>query len=117
MQRVAAGISRRGRKPNRFATQDEGEILMLRMLALVAGVLLLPNAAAAAEWPAKPVRVIVPFAAGGAADTTGRVYSDALGAAFGKQFFVENRPGSGGLIAAEAVAQMEPDGYTLLVSG
>jgi tripartite-type tricarboxylate transporter receptor subunit TctC len=90
---------------------------MLRMLALVAGVLLLLDAAGAAEWPAKPVRVFVPFAAGGAADTAGRLYSDVLGAAFGKQFIVENRTGGGGVIAAEAVARMEPDGYSLLVSG
>ena len=90
---------------------------MLRMLALIAGLLLLPAAAVAAEWPAKPVRVFVPFAAGGAADTAGRLYSDALGTAFGKQFIVENRTGGGGLIAAEAVARMEPDGYALLVSG
>src|SRR5437667_7231073 len=90
---------------------------MRRMLALVAGVLLLPAAAGAAEWPTKPVRVFVPFAAGGAADTAGRLYSDALGTAFGKQFIVENRTGGGGLIAAEAVARMEPDGYALLVSG
>jgi tripartite-type tricarboxylate transporter receptor subunit TctC len=90
---------------------------MLRMLALVAGLLFWADAAVAAEWPAKPVRVIVPFAAGGAADTAGRLYSDALSAAFGKQFIVENRTGGGGLIAAEAVARMEPDGYGLLVSG
>ena len=90
---------------------------MLRMLALVAGLLLLPAAAGAAEWPAKPVRVIVPFAAGGAADTAGRLYSDALSAAFGKQFIVENRTGGGGLIGAESVARADPDGYTLLVSG
>jgi tripartite-type tricarboxylate transporter receptor subunit TctC len=87
------------------------------MLALVAGLLLLPAAAGAAEWPAKPVRVIVPFAAGGAADTAGRLYSDALSAAFGKQFIVENRTGGGGLIGAESVARADPDGYTLLVSG
>jgi tripartite-type tricarboxylate transporter receptor subunit TctC len=90
---------------------------MLRMLALIAGLLLLADATVAAEWPAKPVRVLVPFAAGGAADTAGRLYSDALGAAFGKQFIVENRTGGGGLIAAEAVARTEPDGYTLMVSG
>src|SRR5947209_20150751 len=90
---------------------------MLRMLALVAGLLLLPDAAGAAEWPTKPVRVFVPFAAGGAADTAGRLYSDALGAAFGKQFIVENRTGSGGPIAAEDVERMAPDGTALLVSG
>jgi tripartite-type tricarboxylate transporter receptor subunit TctC len=76
-----------------------------------------PSAAEAVDWPAKPVRVIVPFAAGGAADTQGRLYADALSAAFGKQFIIENRTGGGGLIAAEMVARAAPDGYTLIVSG
>jgi tripartite-type tricarboxylate transporter receptor subunit TctC len=73
--------------------------------------------AGAADWPTKPVRIIVPFAAGGAADAQGRLYADALSAAFGRQFMVENRAGGGGLIAAEAVARAAPDGYTLMVSG
>jgi tripartite-type tricarboxylate transporter receptor subunit TctC len=90
------------------------------VLALCIGVcaLALPSAAAgAADWPSRPVRVIVPFAAGGAADAQGRLYADALSAAFGKQFIVENRTGGGGLIAAEAIARAAPDGYTLMVSG
>jgi tripartite-type tricarboxylate transporter receptor subunit TctC len=73
--------------------------------------------AGAADWPTKPVRIIVPFAAGGAADAQGRLYADALSVAFGRQFVVENRTGGGGLIAAEAVARAAPDGYTLMVSG
>jgi tripartite-type tricarboxylate transporter receptor subunit TctC len=76
-----------------------------------------PAAADAADWPVRPVHIIVPFAAGGAADTQGRLYADALSAAFGKQFIVENRTGGGGVIAAEAVARAAPDGYTLMVSG
>jgi tripartite-type tricarboxylate transporter receptor subunit TctC len=92
---------------------------MKRLLALgFVWALALPLAAArAADWPVKPVRIIVPFAAGGAADQLGRLYGDALSAAFGKQFIIENRTGGGGLIAAEAVARAAPDGYTLLVSG
>jgi len=87
-------------------------------LCLGIGVVALPSAGAgAADWPARPVRVIVPFAAGGAADAQGRLYADALSAAFGKQFIVENRTGGGGLIAAEMVARAAPDGYTLIVSG
>jgi tripartite-type tricarboxylate transporter receptor subunit TctC len=74
-------------------------------------------AAQAADWPTKPVRVVVPFAAGGAADTIGRVYADALSTAFGKQFYIDNRVGAGGLIGTAAVARAEPDGHTLLVSG
>src|SRR5258707_11122335 len=60
------------------------------------------SAALAAEWPSKPVRLMVPFAAGGAADTIGRLYAEALGAAFGKPFYVENRVGGGGLLCTEA---------------
>jgi tripartite-type tricarboxylate transporter receptor subunit TctC len=73
--------------------------------------------ASAAEWPAKPVRIVVPFAAGGSADTFGRLYAEALAAAFGKPFYVENRLGGGGLIGTESVARAEPDGLTLMVSG
>jgi len=90
---------------------------MTRMLAALAGVVLAVASAAAADWPSKPVRIVVPFAAGGAADTLGRLYADALSAAFGRQFYVENRIGGGGLIGAEAVARAEPDGLTLMVSG
>src|SRR5262245_60777793 len=61
----------------------------------------------AADWPTKPVRIIVPFAPGGAADASVRRYVDALGNAFGKPFIIENRPGGGGIPAAEAVARAE----------
>ena len=90
---------------------------MTRVLAALAGIALAVAGAPAAEWPSKPVRIVVPFAAGGAADTLGRLYADALSAAFGRQFYVENRIGGGGLIGAEAVARAEPDGLTLMVSG
>ncbi len=56
----------------------------------------------AADWPAKPVRVVSPFAAGGAADVIARLFSDALGKAFNQQFVVENRTGAGGLIGAQS---------------
>jgi tripartite-type tricarboxylate transporter receptor subunit TctC len=65
------------------------------------------------EWPAKPVKLLVPFGAGGAADVTARLYAEHLGQAFGQQFVVENRTGGGGLIGATALARSEPDGYTL----
>jgi len=85
---------------------------------LAAAVLALSALAAGAEdWPERPVRIVVPFSAGGAADTFGRFYADALSAAFGKQFYVENRVGAGGLIATADVARAKPDGYTLMVSG
>jgi tripartite-type tricarboxylate transporter receptor subunit TctC len=91
------------------------------MKGLAAAILIASLAVAvptgAADWPTKPVRVIVPFAAGGLADIAGRAYADALSAAFGKPFVVENRPAAAGLPAAEAIARGEPDGYTLMVSG
>ena len=90
---------------------------MTRILAVIAVVAVWSAGAFAAEWPGKPVRVVVPFAAGGAADTIGRFHADALTAAFGKQFYVENRVGGGGLVGTEAVARAQPDGLTLMVSG
>ena len=90
---------------------------MIRFPAVIVLVAASSVGAFAAEWPAKPVRLVVPFAAGGAADTMGRLHAEALTAAFGKQFYVENRVGGGGLVGTEAVARAEPDGLTLMVSG
>jgi tripartite-type tricarboxylate transporter receptor subunit TctC len=116
-QEAWPGGSRRCGKGSRFAGEMTGEAPMRRLLALVAALLLWPAAASVAEWPERPVRVIVPFPAGGAADTAGRLYSDVLGKVFGRPFIVENRTGGNGVIGAEAVARADPDGYTLLVSG
>jgi tripartite-type tricarboxylate transporter receptor subunit TctC len=74
-------------------------------------------ASAAADWPSKPVHVIVAYAAGGANDLLGRVFAEQLGQALGQAFVVENRTGGGGLIGTEAAARAQPDGYTLIVSG
>src|SRR5690349_18994145 len=90
--------------------------LMLACIG-IAALALAATGAAAAEWPSKPVRIVVPFAAGGAADNQGRLYADALSAIYGKPFFVENRVGGGGLVGTESVARAEPDGLTLMVSG
>jgi tripartite-type tricarboxylate transporter receptor subunit TctC len=73
--------------------------------------------AEAAEWPIKPVKIVVAYAAGGANDLLARVFAEQLSAAFGQQFVVENRTGGSGLIADEAVRRSEPDGYTLMASG
>src|ERR1700704_3365967 len=75
------------------------------------------SGAPAADWPTKPVRIIVPFAAGGAADVVSRLVADSLGTAFGQQFVIENRPGGGGMVAAQYVARSEADGYTLMQVG
>ncbi|HEY3656782.1 MAG TPA: tripartite tricarboxylate transporter substrate binding protein [Steroidobacteraceae bacterium] len=67
----------------------------------------------AQTWPAKPVKIISPFAPGGSSDTLGRIIAEQLSRKFNRQFFVENRGGSGGLIGSAALAAAEPDGYTL----
>lgn len=75
------------------------------------------TAAAAGEWPDRPVRVVVPFAAGGAADVIARLFSESLGAVFSQQFVVENRAGAGGIVGAQSVVRADPDGYTLIAAG
>ncbi len=88
-------------------------------MSVVAAVLAVANlgVAAADEWPTKPVRIVVPFAAGGSADTLGRLVAEPLAETFHQQFFVENRGGAGGLIGSGVVSKSDPDGYTFVVSG
>ena len=69
--------------------------------------------AGAAEWPERPVRVVVPFAPGGATDVVARLVSPRLADEFGQQFVVDNRAGAGGTIGTEIVARANPDGYTI----
>jgi tripartite-type tricarboxylate transporter receptor subunit TctC len=83
-------------------------------LGVLAATVLLPRRAAAA-YPDRPIRLIVPFAAGGNADIVGRLVGEHIGKALGQSVVVENRGGAGGGVGAEFVAQATPDGYTLLV--
>ncbi len=71
--------------------------------------------AARAEFPDKPIRLIVPFAPGGVTDTSGRLVADALGKRLGQSIVVENKPGASGNIGTQQVALAPPDGYTLLL--
>jgi tripartite-type tricarboxylate transporter receptor subunit TctC len=91
----------------------------VKFLAPICALLLVSAAsiARAEDWPARPVRIIAPFAPGGTADTVGRAVAEQLSDVFHQQFFVENRPGAGGVTASLAVARMEPDGYNFVVSG
>jgi tripartite-type tricarboxylate transporter receptor subunit TctC len=74
-------------------------------------------AAQAQAWPNKTVRVIVPFAPGGTADTLGRLVSQKLSESLKQTFVVENRAGAGGLVGSDLVSKAAPDGYTLVISG
>jgi tripartite-type tricarboxylate transporter receptor subunit TctC len=90
---------------------------MKRFTPLAALALALSGTAALAQnYPTKPVRIIVPFPAGGAVDVMGRTFGQKFSETFGQQFIVDNRPGAGGNIGADAVAKAAPDGYTFLLT-
>ena len=72
--------------------------------------------ASAQEWPAKPIKWIVPFPPGGAMDVIARALADSSSKTLGQTIFVENKPGAGGNIGAELVARAEPDGYTMMIT-
>src|SRR5579864_4484243 len=88
-----------------------------RFLHLAAGAAALPalsRSARAQNYPVRPVRIIVGVAAGGANSTVARLVAQRLSEQLGQQFIVENRPGAGGNVGAQAAANAAPDGYTLL---
>ena len=90
-----------------------------RFLHLAASAIAFPAVspiASAQTYPTRPVRIIVGFPPGGAADSLARLIGQRLSERFGQQFVIENRPGAGGSIGTEAVVRAPPDGYTLLMT-
>ena len=88
----------------------------MRPFRAALAVLLLSFAAAAhAQWPAKPVRFVVPFPAGGSTDVVGRLIAEHLRQGLGQSFVIDNRAGAGGTTGSDAVAKAAPDGYTMLI--
>src|SRR3981081_2309396 len=85
--------------------------------AAVAAPSLFISRAPGADWPVKPVRVVVPFTPGGSTDITARLVSNRLQEVWGQSVVVENKPGAGGNIASDMVAHSDPDGYTIFISG
>jgi tripartite-type tricarboxylate transporter receptor subunit TctC len=85
------------------------------LLAAGAVGALLPAMGAAQAFPSKPIRIVVPFGAGGIADLTARAVAHKLGEGLHQSVVIDNKPGAGGVVAGEAVAKAEPDGHTLLL--
>jgi tripartite-type tricarboxylate transporter receptor subunit TctC len=88
---------------------------LFALLALPAALILAlaPLSQAQAKWPEKPIKIILPFGAGGVADVTSRIMADKLSAKLGERVVIENMPGPGGINAARAVVNAVPDGYTM----
>lgn len=89
-------------------------ILRTLLLAITASSTVAPALGQSESYPTKPIRVLVPAAAGSAADFVARVLSDKFSRNVGQPWIVENRPGAGGIIGSDVVAKAQPDGYTLL---
>jgi tripartite-type tricarboxylate transporter receptor subunit TctC len=98
-----------------FIRRAAGHLLVSVLLALI--VPATPTPARADSYPSKPVRIIVPYGAGGIADVTMRLVADDLSKRFGQQFFIENRPGAGGIVGMQSARDAAPDGYTLVMLG
>src|SRR5499426_1563090 len=97
------------------ATMTARQCIRLALVALVS--LAIAGVASAQDWPARNVTVVVPLAAGSASDIMARVVMDQVGRQLGKTFVIENRPGAGGTVGANMVANAAPDGHTILVYG
>jgi tripartite-type tricarboxylate transporter receptor subunit TctC len=111
----APQISRgRGHETGRNLVQFRKSIIVLWVFAWSLGGSATPGWSQ--SWPARTVTIVTPFAAGSVTDVTARIIGGALQEALGRTFIVENKPGAGGMIAAQAVAHADPDGYTLLLT-
>src|SRR5258708_39763144 len=106
----ATRYKRQGRKAIMIRRSRQSILLFGIWIVLVGAA----PACAQAEFPTRPIKLIVPFPAGGGIDVTARIAAQALGDVLGQQVVVQNQGGAGGAIATDSVVKSEPDGYTLL---
>src|SRR5262249_13931547 len=106
--------------PRKQQISPRGDAMRTRLrnisAALLGALVLLPCAARAAEWPTRPVRIIVPFGASGVTDIVTRIVFDKVGQELGQQIIVDNRPGAGGTIAVDVAVHAAADGYTFIMA-
>jgi tripartite-type tricarboxylate transporter receptor subunit TctC len=107
----------RGTAGGRLRGRDMTGRTSIGLALFVTAALVVSHASQAQDWPNKPVKVVVPFAAAGTTDRMGRLIAEELSKTFKQQFYVENRAGGGGVIGAVQVARADPDGYTLMIGG
>ena len=91
--------------------------MILRLALLALSLIVISTGSNADDFPNRPLRLIVPFAAGGGNDTVARLVGQSLATRLGQPVVVDNRPGAGGVVGAEAAAKAAPDGYTLFLGG
>jgi tripartite-type tricarboxylate transporter receptor subunit TctC len=85
------------------------------LLVIAAATVLAPATASCENWPSRPIRILVPFPAGGSTDVAARIIGEHLSRSLGQQVFIENKSGANGNLGIEAAAKSAPDGYTILV--
>jgi tripartite-type tricarboxylate transporter receptor subunit TctC len=88
---------------------------MKRILTVLVATLVAAGASAQGSWPAKPIRMVVPFTAGSVTDIIGRTVAESMSKSLGQPVLIDNKPGAGGTIGAAQVAKSDPDGYTILI--
>jgi tripartite-type tricarboxylate transporter receptor subunit TctC len=100
----------------KFLSVTSSRAILAGLCALIAALLCTPLAAAADDYPVRPITLIVPYPPGGGVDTMGRIVGQKLSVALGQQVVIENRPGAGGMIGTRAAVKAAPDGYTLVMT-
>jgi tripartite-type tricarboxylate transporter receptor subunit TctC len=110
------GIPNTASRPEPHGVDAADQMNRREEIAALAGAALLPTVALAQPYPGRPIKLIVPFAVGGAADLFGRSFASGLSVELGQQVVVETRAGAGGLTGVDAVAKNTPDGYTICLA-